>query len=352
MNMTTLYKITATGALQIWRVTRHTTSIEIMYGQLNGRMQYQWEDIYTNLSGRSLAEQVELRADSRINKQLDKGYCYNIEEAQQSIGLNANKMIKPMLAQQYKNRPVDHTKCFIQYKYNGHRCLITNTGDGIMLAYSRNGKPINSIPHILKSLEHIGEGVTLDGELYLHDTAIQDAGSLIRKTQPGSEKLEFICYDIVDNAPYEYRLEKICGLADYKYIKVAPTKYGNRVQNLNEELNEALVLGYEGLILRQGEFGYEAGKRSASLIKVKQWLDEEFRVIEIYPSKDGWAVLLCITDKGRIFRVSAPGTMQEKTKVLLETYKYIGEWVNVEFYDWTNDGIPFHPVARYWRSHE
>ena len=124
------------------------------------------------------------------------------------------------------------------------------------------------------------------------------------------------------------------------------------MQNLNEELNEALVLGYEGLILRQGEFGYEAGKRSASLIKVKQWLDEEFRVIEIYPSKDGWAVLLCITDKGRIFRVSAPGTMQEKTKVLLETYKYIGEWVNVEFYDWTNDGIPFHPVARYWRSHE
>jgi ATP-dependent DNA ligase len=201
--ITDLYKVTATGAIQIWSIDCKNYSIgnigeiKITYGQLNGAMQQQIEKVKVNESGRNIVEQILLRVNSRINKQLDKGYCRSIEEARLSVGLNADKLLKPMLAQQMKNSKVDYKKCFVQYKYNGHRCLIHNTGDEI-IAYSRNGKPINTIKHITDNL-NIPVGMTLDGELYIHNMALQDAGSLIRKVQPGNEKLSYVVYDVINS---------------------------------------------------------------------------------------------------------------------------------------------------------
>jgi ATP-dependent DNA ligase len=347
--MTTLYKITATGAIQQWSVMQQKKSLYIVYGQLGGALQEKVEDIEVNQSGRSLAEQVELRATSRINKQLDKGYCYTIEEARLSVGLNANKLLKPMLAQQLKNSKVDFKECFVQYKYNGHRCLIAGTEEG-PVAYSRNGKQINTVKHITDSID-IPPGTILDGELYVHGMALQDAGSLIRKIQPGNDKLDYIIYDTILNTPYGRRLEKIM---EYEYVsecvKVAPTTGGNCIRDIGDALHDAINRGYEGLILRTNNCGYEAGKRSKSLIKIKKWLDGEFRVKDIYESKDGWAILECITEQGKTFRVSAPGTIEEKTTILEESFDYIDTYVNVEFFEWTNDGVPFHPVAKYFRD--
>jgi ATP-dependent DNA ligase len=348
MHTTQLYKVTATGAIQIWQITRQSASLDIVYGQVGGQMQHQWETIEVNQSGRSLPEQVELRADSRIKKQLDKGYCYTIEEAKNSIGLNASKLLKPMLARKFSDKPTNYKECFIQHKYNGHRCLITSTEEGI-IAYSRNGKTINTIQHILNGLNLL-PGTTLDGELYVHDMALQDAGSLIRKIQPNNDKLEFICYDLIINKPYEERLNRLLAHNLGKHIKVAPTKFGSTVKNLDEELTQSIHDGYEGLILRTNDKGYEPGKRSSSLIKLKKWLDGEFLVLDILSSKDDWAILECTTMEGRRFRVTAPGTIQEKESILTNKWLYIGSWINIEFFEWTNDMKPFHPVAKYWRS--
>jgi DNA ligase-1 len=347
--MTTLYKITATGAIQQWSIMKQKDKLYIVYGQQNGALQEQHEFIETNKSGRSIAEQIELRANSRINKQLDKGYCYTIEEARQSIGLNASKLLKPMLAQQLKNSKVDFNKCFVQYKYNGHRCLIMGTEEG-PVAYSRNGKQINTIKHITDSID-IQPGVILDGELYVHGMALQDTGSLIRKIQPGNDKLDYIVYDIIINKPYEQRLKKIM---EYAYVsecvQVAPTDMPGH-NNIDEQLQNAIDSGYEGLILRTNDCGYEAGKRSSSLIKVKKFQDAEFIVLNIHESADGWGILECMDVlTGKKFRVTAPGTVPEKTEIWTNKMNYIGRFVNVEYFDLTNDGIPFHPVAKYFRA--
>jgi len=344
--MTILYKVTATGAIQQWSIMKQKRSLYIVYGQLGGALQEKIEEVEINQSGRSLAEQIELRADSRINKQIDKGYCYTIEEARQSVGLNANKLLKPMLAQQLKNSKIDIKKCFVQYKYNGHRCLITNTGKR-NIAYSRNGKPINTINHILDDL-NIPDGLTLDGELYIHGMALQDAGSLIRKVQPGNEQLAFICYDVMKPDKYEHRLDFLCNLIIPSSVKIAPTQSPG-IKDINENLHIAIEDGYEGLILRTNDIGYETGKRSKSLIKVKKWLDDEFLVIDVISSKDGWGILKCMLNQ-KIFKVSAPGTIDEKTEILYNKEDYIGRMVNIEFFEWTNDGVPFHPIAKYFRD--
>jgi ATP-dependent DNA ligase len=348
IEMVTLYKVTATNAIQIWTIFEEAKSILIEWGQLNGSMQSKRENISINQSGRNLDEQLALQVNSRVNKQLDKGYCYTIEEARQSVGLNASKLLKPMLAQQLKDSKVDFKKCFVQYKYNGHRCLIMGTEEG-PIAYSRNGKQINTIKHITDSIG-IQPGVILDGELYVHGMALQDAGSLIKKIQPGNDKLDYIIYDTIINNPYEQRLERIM---EYEFVsesvKVAPTLFPG-VKDIEENLRASIAAGYEGLILRTNDTGYEAGKRSKSLIKIKKWLDAEFLITNIIASKDGWAVLECQLPTGGYFRVSAPGNIDEKIEILINSCDYIGRIVNVEFFEYTNDGVPFHPVAKYFRT--
>jgi ATP-dependent DNA ligase len=106
---------------------------------------------------------------------------------------------------------------------------------------------------------------------------------------------------------------------------------------------------YEGTIIRHTSAGYEDGKRSRSLLKLKDWNDEEFVVTDILESKDGWARLVCVQNNGTTFSVSAPGTMTDKEEVWNNKENYIGRLITVEFAYRTEEGIPFHPIAKAWR---
>lgn len=346
-----LYKKTNTGAIQVWEITGSIKSskITIKYGQLNGAMQTQIEDVETNQSGRTLKEQILHRMKSRISKQKDKGYRYTIEKAIEFEGKNSLNLFKPMLAQQFsKVKHINLKDSFYQLKYNGHRCLITRQ-NGKLIAYSRNGKIIDTIDHILDNIV-LEEGHTIDGELYAHGYPLQTIASWIKRKQENTSKLKYVIYDIIMDEIYKHRLDYICSLHIHKDILISPTRSLDQLGSLSTGLTEAIKDGYEGLIIRQGSLGYEAGKRSQSLVKVKRYLDEEFKVLDITPSKDGWAVLTCETCEGRTFKVSAPGTMEDKFRVMADKHLYINNWIQVDFYEWTKDLIPFHPVATIWRN--
>jgi ATP-dependent DNA ligase len=342
--ITRLYKITATGTTQIWEVRQlpHSNQLHLVWGQLHGAIQQQIVLVTTNSSGRTMAEQCCLEADSRINKQLDKGYCRTLEEAKQSIGLNAAKLYKPMLAQKFQDVNVDFKKCFIQRKYNGHRCLMTATEDGIV-AYSRNGKPIPGVEHITNVIK-LKPGQTIDGELYIHGEALQDIGSLIRKKQANSKQLQYIVYDTIVDMPYKSRLDILLDINGGPDVIIAPTYW--QVNDLQEELSNAIDDGYEGVMLRTNDKGYEPGKRSKQLIKVKKADDCEVLIIGVTESHDGWAIFECMTlYTNKVFRVSAPGTIKEKTHALEQPYFWIGNLLTIQHFGFTNNGVPFHPVA-------
>jgi ATP-dependent DNA ligase len=345
--MTTLYKISNRGAMQVWEIWETSNAIKIRWGQLNGSMQLQTVFVELNQSGRSLPEQICLEIDSRISSQIDKGYCSTPEEAEKSIGLNAAKMYKPMLAQKMSDSFIDYKKCFIQHKYDGHRCLVTKN-DGKVMAYSRNGKKIITIDHILDNL-NISEGETLDGELYIHDRSLQEISSIVRRVQQDNALLEYVVYDLINTQTYENRLNRLYGTTFPDNVRVAPTWHGSEVNDLKEELGRSIESGYEGLMLRANTHGYEPGKRSKSLVKVKRFLDSEFQVIGIFESKDGWAILECTCNSGT-FRVSAPGTISDKTDILDFQDYYIGKYVTVEYAGLTNSGLPFHPIAKCFRE--
>ena len=345
--MIQLFKIGARDQVLYWSITSDGNRLIINYGQLDGSMQTKVETVEVNQSGRDLKSQVQLQLTSRVNKQVDKGYCATIDEAVANKGNNALNLKRPMLAKKYKDAKNVGDNSWLQYKYNGYRCLITNTGEEL-IAYSRNGKVITTIEHITSNLV-IPEGHTVDGELYCHDTSLQTIGSWIKRGQADTAKLEYVMYDTMLDLPY---IDRFAAMYDYKIgnaIRLAPIMPYNPT-DIVESLVGAINAGYEGLMVRQNDYRYEPGVRSNSLLKLKQHMDEEFIVIDIHESKDGWAILECyIEHNGLTFRVSAPGDMTNKVNILTNKMQYIGKRITVEFFYWTDGGRPFHPVATDWR---
>lgn len=344
--MTDLYIKDSNGNIRIWSIESEIDGFTITHGVLGGSLQTKFEEVLFGKVNRSQDEQIELQMNSRVSKQRDKGYVDTVEQAMASKPTNQLGLLKPMLAKNIDDVVIDYKTAFIQRKYDGNRCLITNQ-DGNIIAYSRNGKPINSIDHILCNLD-LQEGETIDGELYCHGQSLQTIVSWIKRQQQESKKIKFNVYDYVSNEPFKDRLQRIQRF-ESESVNVAETFNAYDLSDVMELFRLFRNDGYEGAIVRHGSAGYQDGKRSSSLLKVKEWLDMEFIVKDIDVSKDGWAILQCEAPNGKEFNVTCHGDHAYKEFVCLHRELFIGQCVTVEFAYFTADGIPFHPIAKGWR---
>lgn len=348
---TVLYMKDNTGAMRLWGISSEDDVIVIRHGQVDGSMQYKTEYVVEGKATRSRDEQIMSRMASRIKSQQDKGYITNYFTAEKrEHSVNAMGLRKPMLAHKIKDaKNIDYTDAIVQPKFDGNRCLIY-CENGINRAYSRNGKPVEAIQHILDDLEPLGD-LVLDGELYCHGQSLQTIVSWIKRKQENTLKIKYHLYDIVaPDLPYKRRSDLIRGLpigSSIEPVYGSPaTSYGDVLRAFREYREQ----GYEGAILRWGQTGYEDGKRSKSLLKVKEWESEEFLVLDVIPSSDGWGILECSLPHYESFNVSAPGTIEQKTEILVNKDHYVGRMVTVEFANYTKDGVPFHPIAIAFRD--
>jgi len=343
-----LYCKDAKGQIRIWSIWNIDDAIYMEYGLVGGQIISDSEIVPAGLAGRTTEEQIGLRINSRVNKKIDAGYSYNIEDAKNNKRTNKLGFSKPMLAYRFdKIKNFNPVQTYVQEKFDGHRCLITNQG-GQVIAYSRNGKIIDSIDHILNHVK-IPDGTTIDGELYHHTTPLQTITSWVKKKQDNTELLKFICYDVIDSACYSKRSAFIKTLDLGEGAIIAPTALFIGAFDPIPLMIGARCRGYEGLILRPIGFPYEDGKRSKGLIKVKEWLDDEYKVIKISKSVDGHAILH-LQHNGKPFTVTSPGAHLFKIEVANSPERWIQKMVNVQYANLTKDGVPFHPVATMWRE--
>lgn len=343
---TILYAIDNKGQTRVWSVEELDNGVFIEHGIIDGNMQEKYEEVLEGLANRTLEEQVRSRAESRINKKIDAGYCRTLEEAQNKPRTNSLGFEKPMLAAKFVDcKKIDYYNLFVQYKYDGNRMLV-RCENGINIAYTRNGKPIETIPEIIDGMI-IPEGVTIDGEIYCHGESLQTIVSWVKRRQENSLKLRYHAYDVMIDRSYDFRLEMLKDMDLGDFAEVVPTSVYNPEAGMpiTDMLNEAIRLGYEGLILRQNDCFYETGKRSKSLIKVKKFLDDEFKITGMHLSKDGLPMINFETGRGTIGKATAPGSMQEKQAHWGNIENVVGKFVHLEFSQWTKDDIPFHPTA-------
>ena len=362
----TLYKRASNGSVQEWTIWVNampdgTGVINVEHGKQGGKKQVTQDHIKEgkNLGKKNATtalEQAVAEAEAKHTRQRDrKHYGLTVEESE------AKKALAPMLAQKYEDYAgqvdwddTDHIR--VQPKFDGHRCLaIANDRMEIQL-FSRKGEEITSCDHLKEQLFPLMDArMILDGELYIHGKPLNKIGSLVRKKQKGSSDLCFMLYDINDTEkPFVERFDRLqWGMYDQSlsHVQLAKTEQVSSQEEAAFFQAQCLDHNYEGAMLRHGRSGYDPGNRSAGLLKMKTFQDDEFTVVGCREGRGaaaGMAVFECVTADGNKFEVTSPGTHEQKRHFWDNHSDYIGKKLTVKYQMYTDTAtpVPFLPVAK------
>jgi len=361
----TLFKKTANGGVLEWDIwvdgTESCALIHTRFGLRDGKKQHLTDTV---TEGKNLGKknattaygQACAEAEATWTKQLErKGYGRDVAASA------AVRETSPMLALDIadKEGDIDWANAFAQPKLDGFRCLATRVGNTVSMV-SRGHKPIVTMKHIAAELKPmLKEGVTLDGELYCHGMEFQKISSAIKRLSDLSRQISYHIYDAVMPVSYDERynfIDELFNVPRKTLVLVETVVVGDR-DDLNKCQQRFVGQGYEGAMLRHGNAGYEPGKRSKTLLKVKTMVDAEFTVVDVKEGRGthaGMAILVCETDEGHPFEVTAPGTHEEKRKAWANRPKVVGRRLTVKYFDMTTSAerVPRFPVALRFRDDE
>ncbi len=336
-----------------------TSTIRTVHGQVGGQLQT--TDLIIS-KGKNIGkanettphEQALSEAESKWNKQLDKNY--STERGGKS------KALSPMLAHTYEDYLHKVTfPSFIQPKLDGVRCIATRTGDTISLR-SRQNKEFVGLSHIREELLlEMRDGESWDGELFNRDLTFQDLIKYIKKDRDESIQIQYHVYDVITDESFEMRTCRFVPeegreiFDDRQYLVGVTTLSVKSSDEIVERHKLFTSQGYEGSILRVGECKYKAGDRSNQLLKVKDWITEEFEIINVLADvHETQGIFECKTKTGGIFKVRSKGEDSEREYYLQHPEEFIGKFLTVEFFEWSTSEVPLprFPVGITIRDYE
>ena len=294
------------------------------------------------------------------------------------------------LAARTKKKKVIKFPCYVQPKLDGLRCVsyATRTANDATTAVclqSRTGAFFTGLPHIAAALRpYLSQhpSVVIDGELYTDQMPFEELAGLIKKKKITEsdvarlKKVKYHVYDIYDHAqhdmPYSERMGVLasavrrCGCvandtltasgrmlrSDTDAAAVVVLVRTEKVAVLSEFRQlfaEFVEAGYEGIMLRNAAGVYRANYRSNDLQKYKEFLEDEYRIIDFTQGegRDAGAVIwLCETADGKEFSVRPRGTMEQRRDWFNDGASYIGKNLTVVYQELTEEGKPRFPVGK------
>lgn len=363
-NLPKLYKRDTTGKIREWtmqygyNLDKTQAGTRTISGLQDGKkVTSEWFITEAKNVGRANATtnitQAKFEAQAEFDKRIEKEYFEDINDIDSYVAF------KPMLAHDFTKTPV--TKGYTQPKLDGIRMVVNSRG-----LYSRSNKPIVAVPHIenlLKEFIKKFPTVTLDGELYNHALKdnFQKITSLVRKTvnigeeelKESAELVQYHIYDMFDSAnPDMIFTDRIEWLSDNLpvgdndgSIQIVETDFAHDAEELDELYGRFTSEGYEGQMIRQ-DTPYEF-KRTKNLLKRKEFITEEYKVVEIQEGNGNWAgyakrFILELAD-GTQFSSGVRGS-QEKLAELLKNKDSVN-WATCRYFELSNDGVPRFPVV-------
>lgn len=364
VQLPTLYARTNTGAVQQWTIQVEDNKYRTEFGQVNGKLQTTiWTYAKSTNEGRANArnefEQARFEAEAIWKKKKDSGYFTSVSD------IDSFTFVEPMLAKNYDDYaskilfPV-----FAQPKLDGIRCIVTKDG-----MYSRNGKIINSCPHIREELQYVFDQaphMILDGELYCDklNNDFNKICSLVKKTKPTDEDLkeaasaiQYWIYDIVNpELLFEDRISTIEKIIDTSLmIRKVPTGKLKNVEELDEHYGACMDRGFEGQMVRLN--GFYENKRSKSLLKRKEFQDSEYTILDVIEgegNKTGVAgAMLFKNELGIEFNSNIKGDRAYLKEIWDNKNDYIGKEATVKYFNLTPDNkLPRFPYVIAVRNYE
>jgi DNA ligase-1 len=287
-----------------------------------------------------------------------------------------------MLAHKYDLKKHNGMLFLAQPKLDGVRC-VARWEDNKVVLYSRSGK-VYDVKHISDELEKfMGKEDIFDGELYIHGLPLQTQISLVKRPQEASTQIKYWVYDMPvvngdENLPFSARQEALSRIfddyhnktyladmnfeqimawdpigEDSVYVVETPTYW---CDDVDFYLKSFLKDGYEGMMLRLPNSEYLWGYRSNDLLKVKEFQDSEFEIVDVVEGEGkmlGHGIFVCKNDLSEAtFKATPKMTMEERAEIFQNKETYIGKLVTVKYFDRTEDQIPRFPVALAVRDYD
>lgn len=375
--MTTLYKMNNNNLISWWTIEVHEDGYSISWGQDHTHQVGQKNFYHTGDRDRA-----EVEAMSRVNKQIERrGYSEEVPAKTPDL---------PMLAQKYADHQErvltgtpDWSEFALQPKLDGLRCLASKNK-----LVTRQNLTITCLDHLTMLTDLLPEEMRLDGELFIHGVDLQTIQSYVRRQRPipGTNRIEFHVFDLVDTElPFRERIELVenvvsfledqydeikefeqgvpeklrgpTNLAPRFPIKVVPTSFvkaepcsveGQHI--ISRHHKNSVEAGYEGSIIRKADHYYYMNYRSPELLKYKEFMDEEFEIVDIDEGYNSTGIFVCKTKDNKWFKATPSWTTPRKKKLLLNKEKYIGRMLTVEFEKYSADGIPLKPIGKSTRE--
>jgi len=162
-----------------------------------------------------------------------------------------------------------------------------------------------------------------------------------------SPKLLYRIYDIVApdlDYPARYEIvKKIVAASNHPQIILAPVSVVNNEDEMHPVHEEFVKEGWEGTMIRVHGHGYKAGQRHQQLLKLKDFLEEEFKVVGVVEGKGkfkGAAIFVCENKNGLTFNCTPVGSMEQRQKYFEHPEQVINTWWTIRFQAYTKDDIP------------
>lgn len=399
INLPPLYKKSAIGKTLEWKIkvqliTKGNQTIPIQKEYLSKTLNPEWKGLIITLHGQqdgkrqeskkkilrgknlkrsnetNVLTQALLEAVSAWTKEQErKGYTQNLAEIH-------DLTVRPMLLKDYhkEKKRINWSNAYAQPKLDGIRALIHyDPGTKSFRIFSRTGLEYHHLSHLRDELSHVPEliqnpGIWLDGELFTDQVDFNNIVSIVRKTldlSPDEIKkqglLEYHIFDTFDlnnmSLPFEQRivkLDKWFPTDSRKFIfpvQTIPIKSEAELLSLHKKLSQ----NYEGTVIRLGGTPYSMGKRTNYALKLKDFILEEFPIVDCTDGvgKDEGLIIYVLKNKaGKTFAARPRGSLEERAKLFKECKKLIGKMVTVRFTEYTPDGVPRFPVALTIRDYE
>lgn len=340
---------------------------------------------------RTVTEQAKLEFDSNVNKYLDKGY----KEIEKSVDkyseselkdlfpngvTDSNGFKKHMLAKKasdvatstfdkleywYASRKIDGVRCSFYLK------------DGEIISASRGGKHydyatnhIRNHPKLIELFKKYPD-LILDGELFKWGKSLQQISGAARleKNAYDCDWLEYYIYDVMyPDLSFEDRLTILNDVAEELNLNFDPEQHWNNEDlqlqivphekvtgwtNIHKLHDKYVSEGWEGCVIRNPKKAYKFGGRGAEMIKIKEYLDDEF---EITGYSDGLRpedmVFVCKTKEGKEFEAKPLGPRELKYEYLKNMDKIIGKMATIKYFNYSDEGIPTQTNLKCIRDYE
>ena len=310
----------------------------------------EYEDLIYNILDRNL----KTRTDSKLINKVWPGLIPEFNVA---------------LAEDYEDKmKIDFSKVkyYASRKCDGVRLLTLIDNEGDIKLISRQGKEFETLEVLKGEIRKLGlRGWVLDGEICIVDENgnenFQGVMKEIRKKDHQIQRPVYMLFDMIplDDFKQEYyvlefskRLRELNSSMNFRNFTSPNLKVLD--QNLvtsNDDLaflkTEAAILKWEGLILRKADSPYE-GKRSKNLLKVKAFIDAEYKVkdIEIGPIRhfiDGKETTsemlsnIIIEHKGNTVGVGSGFTMEQRLYYKDHPEELLGKVVTIKYFEETKN---------------